>query len=306
MALEERRIWVDGKLVPWAEVTVHVLAQSPQRGSLVFDVMPAYWRGDRPLVLGLREHVDRFRRSAELNGMRLATDRDDLLRAIGQTLRANPGAEIVKISGYHAGISLDVLPTTRVPTVAIAAFAIRDVAPAWRGREGPPARLQLAASIKMPSRVISPQLKIAAGYTHAAIAKQIARDAGFDDVLFLDEQRHVTESSTQSFFLVESGVVRTAPTESVLAGITRTVVIELVRDEGMPLKEEPIEEAALARASEAFLAGTTTNVWPVGRIDGRDLPEPVPGPLTERLARRFARLVAGEDPEFSARWLQEA
>jgi branched-subunit amino acid aminotransferase/4-amino-4-deoxychorismate lyase len=60
----------------------------------------------------------------------------------------------------------------------------------------------------------------------------------------------------------------------------------------------------LARAQEAFLTGTTSNVWPVARIDALELPQPVPGPITARLVARFAKLVADEDPVFSARWLQ--
>lgn len=307
MSVQERKIWVDGRLEPWERVTVHVLSQSVQRGSLVFDVMPCYWQGERARILGMREHVDRFLRSAELNGMELRLDRAAIIEAIRDTVRANPGAEIVKISGYHTGIALDVLPISHEPSVAIAAFRIADVVPA--GSLGSyavrPAHLQIASAIKMPSRVLSPQVKIAAGYTHAALAKRRARDEGFDDVLFLDEDGCVAESSTQSFFLVDHGVVRTAPTATVLAGITRALVIELLRDEAIPVKVEPIERAALDAADESFLTGTSINVWPVARIDERQLPQPIPGPITARLTARFARVVAGDDPEHSPRWMQD-
>src|SRR5262249_60417382 len=69
MSLSERRIWVNGRLVPWAEASVHVLSQSIQRGSLVFDVMPVYWVKRGPAILGLREHTERFERSMQLGGM---------------------------------------------------------------------------------------------------------------------------------------------------------------------------------------------------------------------------------------------
>jgi branched-subunit amino acid aminotransferase/4-amino-4-deoxychorismate lyase len=61
----------------------------------------------------------------------------------------------------------------------------------------------------------------------------------------------------------------------------------------------------LASAEEAFLTGTTTNIWPVSRIDSRELPAPVPGAVTERLLGRMTRLIAGEDPRFSPRWMQK-
>jgi branched-chain amino acid aminotransferase len=307
MSLEERKIWVDGRLEPWERVTVHVLSQSVQRGSLVFDVMPCYWQGESARILGMREHVDRFLRSARLNGMEVGLDRDAIVEAIRATVRANPGAEIVKISGYHPGIALDVLPISREPSVAIAAFRIAEVVPSGgRASFGARlARLQIASAIKMPPRVLSPQVKIAAGYTHAALAKRRARDEGFDDVLFLDENDCVAESSTQSFFLAERGVIRTAPTDTVLAGITRALVIELIQAEGIPFEAEPIARSALDVADEAFLTGTSIDVWPVARIDQRELPEPLPGPLTSRLVARFRRVVAGDDPEHSPRWMQD-
>ncbi len=70
------------------------------------------------------------------------------------------------------------------------------------------------------------------------------------------------------------------------------------------MKEEPIARAALATADEAFLAGTSINVWAVERIDERELPAPVPGPITARLADRYRRMTALDDPLFSPRWMQ--
>ena len=154
------------------------------------------------------------------------------------------------------------------------------------------------------ARVLSPQVKIAAAYTHAALAKQRARAAGFHDVLFLDERGGLTESSAQSFFLVVDGQIRTAPLDCVLDGVTRRVAVELARDEGIEVKEEPMPRELLARASEAFLTGTTTNVWPIAKIDALELPQPVPGPVSAKLVARFAALCADEDPAFSKRWLQ--
>jgi branched-chain amino acid aminotransferase len=188
--------------------------------------------------------------------------------------------------------------------VAIAAVSIRDIYGVDLEGELPPARLQVAESIKTPPSALSPQVKIAAGYTGAAIAKQRARRDGFDDILFLDARGKIAESSTQSFFLVEHGGLHTAPLDHVLEGVTRRAVLELAADEGIPVKEEPPERDRLASADEAFLTGTTIDVWPVARIDSRDLPAPVPGPVTARLARRLARVIAGEDATFSPRWMQ--
>lgn len=120
-----RSIWLAGELVPWERATVHVLSQSLQRGTLVFDFMACYPGARGPVILGLREHVDRFVRSAEGNGMTLRWDRAALAAAIAQTVRANPGAEFVKASAYWPGISPELLPVDAEPTVAIAAYRDR-------------------------------------------------------------------------------------------------------------------------------------------------------------------------------------
>ncbi len=304
MSADERRIWIDGHLVPWAEATVHLLSQSVQRGTLIFDVMQVCEFASGTVIFGLREHTERFMNSARLNGMDLGCEIDALLAAIGEAVRANPGCEVVKISAYYDGISLDVLPADPHPRIAVAAFSAADVtrAPVERAAT---ARLQVARPRKMPSSVLSPQVKIAASYTHAATAKQRARAEGFHDVLFLDERGDLSESSTQSFFLVIDGVLRSAPTEIVLAGVTRRAVMDLARDEGFEIVEEPMPFELLARAQEAFLTGTTTGVWPVEVVDDHKLPDPVPGPVATRLAERYVRMLTGDDPVFSPRWMQK-
>jgi branched-chain amino acid aminotransferase len=304
--VEKRRVWVDGKLVPWGEATIHVLSQSVARGSLVFDVMPCYERAEGPVVFGMREHSERFIRSAALSGMTLRLDLEDLLSAISETVRANPGTQLVKINAYHPGISLDVLPVDAEASVAITAFALADLIPGLeKVGDMPPARLQVTEVRKMPPWVISPQAKLAAGYLYTAVAKQIARKDGFDDVLLLDEHGDVAESSTQSFFLVDGGTLYTASVDYVLGGITRRAVLELAQDEGIPIVEGHVAAERLSSADEAFMAGTTTNIWPVSQISSRDLPAPVPGAITDTIRERINRVIAGEDGRFSPRWMQE-
>lgn len=304
MSTEERRIWIDGKLEPWQAATVHVLSQSLQRGSLVFDVMACYGEPGHERIFGMVEHVNRFLASAASNEMELDLDRSAIVAAIAATVRANPGSETIKLSAYHTGLSLDVLPRDARASVAIAAFRFRDIygvdAPAKRS----PARLAIAASAKTPARVLSPQVKIAAGYTAAAVAKQRARREGFHDILFLDLEGRVAESSTQSFFAIEAGSLRTAGLDSVLAGITRRAVIEIATEEGIAVRQEAPPRSLLETAGEAFLAGTTIDIWPVARIGDRELPQPVPGPVTLRLRDRLAQVIAGQDPKLSPRWMQ--
>ena len=303
MSALERKIWIDGKLVPWADATLHVLSQSVQRGSLVFDFMSCHWLPAGPAVFGLHEHVERFLGSVQLAGMRAALGQGEIERAIGAAVRANPGATHVKISAYYPTPALDVLPRDAHPSIAVAAFRPEEIAPEYT-RERPPARLQVADARKMPGWVLSPQAKLAASYLYTSVAKAAARADGFDDVLLLDQDGCIAEGSTFSFFWVESGELFTAPLDVVLAGVTRRVLIELAHDEGLRVHEVQRPLAVLERAQECLLTGTSARVWPVAQIGERAFPAPVPGMLTAQLARRLDALLAGSDPKLSPQWLQ--
>jgi D-alanine transaminase len=92
--------------------------------------------------------------------------------------------------------------------------------------------------------------------------------------------------------VVRGGTVVTAPEGSrILSGVTRDVVLELARDEGLPIQERFISQAELYGADEVFLTGTTVEVLAVVRVDGKVIGDGRPGPITQRLAAGFTRRI---------------
>ena len=77
----------------------------------------------------------------------------------------------------------------------------------------------------------------------------------------------------------------------ILSGVTRAVVLELARNEGLPIHERGILKSELYSADEVFLTGTTVEVLAVVRVDGRVIGDGRPGSITQRLASGFTRLV---------------
>jgi len=85
-----------------------------------------------------------------------------------------------------------------------------------------------------------------------------------------------------------TGVVRTHPTNHlILPGITRAIVLDMARGFGIPVSEEPIAETDIPRLDELFIAGTTTDVMPIVRVDDRPVGAGNPGPITTRLVKEF-------------------
>jgi len=89
--------------------------------------------------------------------------------------------------------------------------------------------------------------------------------------------------------------VTTSPTDpSILPGITRAATLDLIRAEGFPLAERSFSAEELRAAEEVFLTGTTIEIVPVVSISGAKIGAGEPGPVTQRLARRFAAMVEAE------------
>ncbi len=118
-------------------------------------------------------------------------------------------------------------------------------------------------------------------------AKQAAAERGCVDALMIRDGV-VTESSHANVVGVLDGTVRTHPTNHlILPGITRAIVLDLARQAGVPVSEEPIAERDLSRLEELFLVGTTTDVMPLVRLNDRLVGDGKPGPIATRLVNEF-------------------
>jgi D-alanine transaminase len=122
-----------------------------------------------------------------------------------------------------------------------------------------------------------------------ALAKQAAREAGAYEAIFVDGDGNVTEGSSTNVWIVDGqGRLVTRPADhGILKGITRGVVIDVARAEGIPVVERPftVEEAKSAR--EVFITAASTIVMPVVRIDESTVANGVPGSVAARLRARF-------------------
>lgn len=126
------------------------------------------------------------------------------------------------------------------------------------------------------------------------LAKHKAQEASAFDAIFIRDGM-VTEATSANVFIVQDGVLRTAPTTNyILPGITRQVVLEMAADRGLAVDLRPFAYEELLAADEAFLTGTLTEVLPICSIDGRPLRHasgPIAHQLLEDLHRRAGWMV---------------
>lgn len=305
-ASPDRRIWIDGALVPWASASIHLLSHSAARGSLVFDYLSVHATPRGPAIFRLAEHLERFQRSVAIVGLPMEPDFDALFAGAVAAVAANPGCTALKVMAYVPSEEVGVVPMDERVAVAMAAYdPVRDVILKKPNPRRSPALL--AVKLERTRRRVDLHLpihaKAAANYLGAAMATWAARKEGYDDIVMLDENDHLAEAPTSNVFVVDAaGTLRTPSLDSVLPGITRDSVLAIAKHEGIVTHDGVVEPEELLGASEAFLASTSVGVWPIASVDGQPLPAPVPGPVSARLKARFDAITAGEDPAF-AHWL---
>ncbi|HEY8494599.1 MAG TPA: branched-chain amino acid transaminase [Myxococcota bacterium] len=296
------KIWLDGTLVPWDEATVHVLTHTLHYGLGVFEGIRCYRTADgRSAVFRLGEHVRRLLESAHINLMQVPYTKEQLERAIIETIAANELAEayirpLVFIG--HGAMGLN--PGDNPVRVAIAAYPWGK----YLGDEG----MEIGIRAKVSSFARHhPNAKMTKGktcgdYVNSILAKREALLDGYDEAILLDTQGLVAEASGENLFLVRDGVLRTPALPTVLAGITRDAILTLARDRGIPVEEGGITRDELYIADEVFLTGTAAEVTPIREIDRRPIGSGRRGPITKMLQTAFFDLVAGRDPKHD-RWL---
>ncbi|NUQ00860.1 MAG: aminotransferase class IV [Armatimonadetes bacterium] len=124
------------------------------------------------------------------------------------------------------------------------------------------------------------------------MAKQEAHLAGAFEAVFRDENGTITEGSSTSLGIVSGGALLLHPAGSrVLPSISRDLVCELAGDRGLEVRQQAFDLAALLGADEAFLAGTTTEVVAVVKVDGQPICNGRPGATVSYLIEAYADAV---------------
>ena len=145
--------------------------------------------------------------------------------------------------------------------------------------------------------------KIVGGYVNMAFQKSEAELNGFDEALVLTASGHVNEASAANLFVVRDGVALTPPvSDDLLEGVTRKAMMELMRNEGIPVETRSIDRSELYIADEAFLCGTGVQISPIIEVDHRPVGSGKIGPIGRLLRDRYFDAVRGKLPEYE-HWL---
>lgn len=295
----DKKAWRNGKLIPYEEATVHLMSHSLTRGSAIFEVLGVYLTDEGPAAFRLSDHADRLVRSAELLSMQLSQNKEEIMQAVVDTVKANKVAQgYVKIVGFLGQETFTV--TVSDPRLELSVFAFTEEE--YKPKDSPK---MISACLSQWRRLhpetVPLEAKVAANYLNGMLARLDAQRRGFDLGIMLDTHGFVAEGSVESVFLIKDGTLMTPPLGRILSSITRRSILEAAPYMGIKVMERPIWPRELFEAEEIFISSTSRRVMPVYKIEDRLLGE-VPGPLTRRIANFIKDICSGKEKRFKD-WL---
>ena len=298
------KIWMDGKLVAWADATVHVLTHTMHYGSGVFEGIRAYPTPRGVAVFRLRDHIDRLFTSAKVFLIDVPFTPDELVEATRSLVRENgldDGCYIRPLVYLGYG-EMGLNPMPCPVNVSIAAWPWGT----YLGDEG----VANGVSVKISSwrrhdpNAVPTAAKGTGMYVNSSLAKVEAIKGGYDEAILLAPDGHVSECTGENIFIVRDGVISTPPTSDAgaLKGITQQSIETMARDFGYEVNADQLIRTDLYSADEAFLTGTAAEVVPIRAVDDRPVGTGKPGPITCQLQQTYFATVRGEVDQYKD-WL---
>ncbi len=294
------KIWMDGELVDWDKAQVHVLTHALHYGSGVFEGIRCYETVDGPAVFRLRDHMERFERSARMLYMEVAWSVDEMVEAVKETIRVNnlKSCYIRPLAFRGYGImGLDPIPAPVNVIIAVWPWET------YLGEEGLTQGVDVGVSSWRQRGINSlpPAVKATGNYLNSSFARIEANRHGYAEAILLNEEGKVCEGTGENLFIVRDGVLSTPPVSAgLLEGITRDSIMVIADDLGYPVLEESMVRTDLYTAAEFFMTGTAAELVPVRSVDGHAIGKP--GPITAHLQATFFRVVHGEEEAYEE-WL---
>lgn len=284
---ETIKIWLNGKVVPKAQAMVSVYDSGFMLGDGVWEGIRLY-NGKWAFI---DEHMDRLFEAAKAIDLDIGLTREQVVQAVLDTQKANDmtddaHARLMVTRGVKTRPFQHPKLSQQGPTIAIIMEHSKPSIPR-------PIRLATVPHLRGLPMTQDPKLN-SHSKLNCILACIAAEKAGADEALMLDIHGFVNTTNACNFFIVRKGQVWTSTGDYCMNGITRQKVIDLCRENGIPVFERNYSLVDTYGADEAFLTGTFGAQTPVGMIDGRQIGDGQMGSLTKHIRMLYQALIQRE------------
>lgn len=301
-----KKAFFKGKIVPFDKAKISVMTHAFNYGTACFEGIRGYYnrKQKQMYILKLREHYERLARSTKVLKIGMKYDVDELVKIT---------QKLVKLNAYTEDVYIRPLAYKSEEKIGLGLNGILDdivifLAPFGKYLDTSKGiRVGISTWKRIEDSQIPARAKVTGGYVNSSLAKSEAQDNGYAEAIMLSLDDHISEGSGENIFLLRDGqLVTPAPSENILEGITRAIVIELVKHElGLQVVERKVDRTELYVADEIFLCGTGAEIVPVLEVDKRRVGTGRVGPITKKIQDIYFKAVRGENRKYSS-WLTKA
>jgi branched-chain amino acid aminotransferase len=270
-------VYINGNLVAQEDAKISVFDHGFLYGEGVFETLQT----KNKKIFKIDNHINRIFNSSQIIGLLPPLKKEELKDAIEKTVAANDFKESrirVTITAGNGPIGYD---KDCEPNVVIMVQEL--IKPPEENYTNGVKVISVNAERQLPEAKTTNCLVL-------SLSKKKASAQNTHEALLINPQGNVTEGTTTNLFLVKNNTVIT-PNKGILEGVTRSLVLDLVRKQNMNLELRDIKKEELYSADEIFITSTTQQLVPVVEVDGKVIGDGVPGRIQKELSSLFSSLV---------------
>lgn len=278
-------VFVNGELVPRASAMVSVFDSSVQGGDAVWEGLRVY----NGRIAALDGHLQRLQDSAKALLFEVVPSTDEVRDAIFKTLAANGMRDESHIRlTLTRGEKITSGMNPRLNQSGCCLIVLAEWKPPVYSDDG--IRVITASTRRNTPQCLDSKIHHN-NLLNNILASIEANVAGVDSAIMLDVDGFVSETNDTNLFIVNHGEVLTPTADSCLPGLTRQMILDICKEQGIPVAERRLSMTEVYTADEVFTSGTMGELTPILEADGRVIGEGKPGDMTKRLQslhREFA------------------
>lgn len=286
--MKKNKVWINGHFVDTKDAKVSVFDRGFLYGDGVFETMRSY----AGIIFKLDEHLDRLFRSLVVIKIKAPYSKSYFKNAVYAALKTNKitsGYIRIAVTRGEGRFGIGYKDDFK-PNVIIAAKEFEGY-PEWMHKRGLRAE---AAGFKQNEYSELARIK-SMNYLNYILARFYAKENGYDEAILENTAGYITEAATSNIFFVKKNAVTTPSLDSgILPGITRDVVIGIIKKLRLKLNEKKVSYRELMNADEVFLTNSLAEILPVVKIGSKKIGIGKPGEITKLIHISYQKEVIKE------------
>ncbi len=251
------KIFINNKFYSSNFAKIHILNHSLHFSGSVFEGIRVY----KKKILFLEEHIDRLIISSEMMKLNLNINKKEIMNICEKIIKLNKISDgYIRPIVFRSNNSMSPDISNCTAELAIAAWKWGNL---YKKKK---LKIDISKYLKPDNKFFPIEAKSSGSYQGVLVAKEIAREKGYDDILLLDRFNYLKETSACNIFWIKKNTVYTPRTNNILNGITRRCVIKICRKNKIKIKEGDFKLKDLKNARNMFLTGTAAEIVSVWKF----------------------------------------